>query len=130
MGYLQESRAEAAAAALKQTAAANANVVRDGERRSIPAAEVVPGDIILIEEGDTVPADALVIQSTSLKCAEAALTGENSPVAKDPAPIADETDIGDRDNMLFSGTAVTYGRGRAIVVATGWERRWGASPAC
>jgi Ca2+-transporting ATPase len=83
MGYVQESRAESAVAALKQMAAAHANVVRDGERRSIPAAEVVPGDIILVEEGDTIPADARVIQSTSLKCAEAALTGESllpSPV--------------------------------------------------
>ncbi len=125
MGYIQESRAESAVAALKQMAAAHANVIRDGERRSVAAAEVVAGDIILVEEGDTVPADARVIQSTSLKCAEAALTGESLPVAKDSTPILAEVGIGDRDNMIFSGTAATYGRGRAIVVATGMATEMG-----
>ena len=72
MGYVQESRAESAVAALRQMAAAHANVIRDGERRSIPATEVVPGDVVLVEEGDTVPADARVIQSTALQTAEAA----------------------------------------------------------
>ena len=85
MGYVQQSRAEEAVAALRQMSAAHANVIRDGERQSIPAAEVVPGDIILIEEGDTVPADARLIQSTALQTAEAALTGESLPVSKDIA---------------------------------------------
>lgn len=125
MGYIQEARAESAVAALKQMAAAHANVIRDGERRSVPAAEVVPGDIILVEEGDTIPADARVIQSTSLKTAEAALTGESLPVGKDPAAIPGEAALGDRDNMLFSGTAATYGRGRGVVVATGMETEVG-----
>jgi Ca2+-transporting ATPase len=125
MGYIQEARAESAVAALKQMAAAHANVIRDGERRSVPAAEVVPGDIILIEEGDTIPADARVIQSISLKTAEAALTGESLPVAKDSTPISGEVAIGDRDNMLFSGTAATYGRGRGVAVATGMETEVG-----
>ena len=107
MGYFQEARAESAVAALKQMAAAHSKVVRDGERRSIPAAEVVPGDIILVEEGDTIPADARVIHSSSLKCAEAALTGESLPVGKDAAPIAEEAGIGDRDNMIFSGTSAS-----------------------
>jgi Ca2+-transporting ATPase len=75
MGYVQQSRAEEAVAALRQMSAAHANVVRGGERQSVPAAEVVPGDIILIEEGDTVPADARLIQSTALQTADAALTG-------------------------------------------------------
>jgi Ca2+-transporting ATPase len=119
MGYVQESRAESAVAALRQMAAAHARVIRDGEQRSVPAADVVPGDIILIEEGDTIPADARVTQSTALQTAEAALTGESLPVSKDAAVIPGEMPLGDRDNMLFSGTAATYGRGRAVVVATG-----------
>ena len=85
MGYIQESRAEEAVAALRQMSAAHANVIRDGERQSIPATEIVPGDIILIEEGDTIPADARLIQSTALQTAEAALTGESLPVSKDTA---------------------------------------------
>jgi Ca2+-transporting ATPase len=125
LGYVQESRAETAVAALKRMAAAHANVLRDGERRSIQAGEVVPGDIVLIEEGDTIPADARVIQSTSLKTAEAALTGESLPVGKDTAPIPDEVALGDRDNMIFAGTAAAYGRGRAAVVATGMDTEMG-----
>ena len=83
MGYVQASRAESAVAALRQMSAARARVVRDGEPRAVPAADLVPGDIILVEEGDTIPADARVIQSTALQTAEAALTGESLPVAKD-----------------------------------------------
>ncbi len=125
MGYIQESRAESALAALKHMAASHANVVRDGERRSVPAAEIVPGDILLVEEGDTVPADARVIRSTSLKVAEAALTGESLPVDKDSAPIRGEVALGDRDNMIFSGTSAAYGRGRAVVIATGMNTEMG-----
>ncbi|MGH9859968.1 MAG: cation-translocating P-type ATPase [Candidatus Acidiferrales bacterium] len=125
MGYVQESRAESAVAALRQMAAAQARVVRDGEQRSIAATELVRGDVILIEEGDTIPADARMIQSTALRTAEAALTGESLPVAKDVAAIGDEIGIGDRHNMVFSGTAATYGRGRAVVVATGMQTEMG-----
>jgi Ca2+-transporting ATPase len=125
MGYIQQSRAEEAVAALRQMSAAHANVLRDGARQSIAAAEVVPGDIILIEEGDTVPADARLIQSTALQTAEAALTGESLPVAKDTLPINDEVGVGDRHNMIFSGTAATYGRGKAVVVATGMQTQMG-----
>jgi P-type Ca2+ transporter type 2C len=125
MGYLQEARAESAVAALRQMAAARAHVIRDGERREVPAAEVVPGDIILLEEGDTVPADGRVIHATSLQAAEAALTGESLPVEKDAAPMPGEAGIGDRTNMVFSGTAVTYGHGRAVVVATGTRTEMG-----
>ena len=113
MGYMQESRAEEAVAALRQMSAAHANVIRDGARQSIPATEVVPGDIILIEAGDTVPADARLIESTALQTAEASLTGESLPVSKDTRPITAEVGLGDRHNMLFSGTAATYGRGRS-----------------
>ena len=90
MGYVQEARAEQAVAALRQMSAAQAKVIRDGERQSIPAAELVPGDIILVEEGDTIPADARLIESTALQTAEAALTGESLPVSKDVAAIAGE----------------------------------------
>jgi Ca2+-transporting ATPase len=125
MGYIQESRAEQAVAALRQMSAAHANVIRDGERQNIAAAGVVPGDIILIEEGDTIPADARLIHSTALQTAEAALTGESLPVAKDTIPIKEEVGLGDRDNMIFSGTAATYGRGRAVVTATGMQTQMG-----
>lgn len=125
MGYIQESRAESAVTALRQMAAAQAKVMRDDERRSLPAAEVVPGDIILIEEGDTVPADARVIHSTALQTAEAALTGESLPVDKDIAPVAEGAALGDRTNMIFSGTAATYGRGKAVVTETGMQTEMG-----
>jgi Ca2+-transporting ATPase len=100
MGYLQESRAEHAVAALRQMSAAHAHVIRDGVRQSIPATAVVPGDIIFIEEGDTIPADARLLESTALQTAEAALTGESLPVSKDTRPILDEVGLGDRHNML------------------------------
>ena len=125
MGYIQESRAESAVAALRQMAAPHANVMRDGERQNIPAAEIVCGDLILIEEGDTIPADARLIHSTALQTAEAALTGESLPVSKDIAPVTGEAAIGDRHNMIFSGTAATYGRGKAVVTATGMQTEMG-----
>ncbi|HEU4563619.1 MAG TPA: cation-translocating P-type ATPase [Gemmatimonadaceae bacterium] len=125
LGYLQESRAEAAVAALRAMSADEATVVRDGERQRVPAAALVPGDIVLIEEGDTIPADARLVESTALQTAEAALTGESLPVSKDTALIDGEAGIGDRSNMLFSGTAATYGRGRAIVTATGMRTEMG-----
>ncbi len=125
MGYVQASRAESAVAALRQMAAAQATVLRDGERRSVPAAEIVPGDIILVEEGDTVPADARLILSTALQTAEASLTGESLPVSKDTVPIPKEAVLGDRHNMIFSGTAATYGRGKAVVTATGMQTETG-----
>jgi Ca2+-transporting ATPase len=125
MGYIQESRAESAVAALRQMAAAQAHVIRDGQQQSIDATEIVPGDVILIEEGDTIPADGRVIASIALQTAEAALTGESFPITKDVAAIAGEMALGDRDNMVFSGTTATYGRGRAIVVATGMQTETG-----
>jgi len=125
MGYLQEQRAESAIAALQQMAAAHAHVVRDGAVTSVPAADVVPGDIVVIEEGDTAPADGRLVESTALSMAEAALTGESLPVAKDVATIAGDVALGDRTNMIYSGTSATYGRGRAVVVATGMRTEMG-----
>jgi Ca2+-transporting ATPase len=119
LGYIQEHRAEQAVTALQAMSAPTARVLRDAEPQTIPAREVVPGDILLIEEGDTLPADGRVLQSVSLRIAESALTGESTPVSKDPAVIPDEAGIADQENMVFSGTAVTAGRGRAVVTATG-----------
>jgi len=125
MGYVQESRAEAAVAALRELSADDAAVVRDGARERVPAAELVPGDLILVEEGDTIPADARVVESTALETAEAALTGESLPVAKDAAAIAEAASLGDRGNMIWSGTTATYGRARALVTATGASTEMG-----
>ena len=125
MGYVQQSRAEEALAALRQMAAARATVIRNGQSMTIPASDVVPGDIILIQEGDTIPADARLMESTALQTAEAALTGESLPVLKDVAPITVDVGLGDRLNMVFTGTAATYGRGRGVVVATGMHSQMG-----
>ncbi|MGQ0643782.1 MAG: cation-translocating P-type ATPase, partial [Gemmatimonadaceae bacterium] len=125
MGFIQESRAEQAVAALRAMSADDATVIRNGEQRHSPAAAIVLGDLILIEEGDTIPADARLVESTSLQTAEAALTGESQPVDKDTAPIDEQAALGDRHNMVFSGTAATYGHGTAIVTATGMQTEMG-----
>jgi Ca2+-transporting ATPase len=125
LGYVQEARAERAVAALRAMSAAEATAVRTGERRRIPAAELVPGDVIQVEEGDAIPADARLIRSTALQVSEASLTGESVPVSKDTQPIDQEVGLGDRHNMLFSGTAATYGHGAAVVTATGMQTEMG-----
>jgi Ca2+-transporting ATPase len=125
LGYVQQSRAEAAVAALRAMAADDAAVIRDGEQRRVSSAEIVPGDLLLVEEGDTIPADARLIQSVALQTAEAALTGESLPVSKDTSAISTEVGLGDRHNMLFSGTTATYGRGKAVVTATGMQTEMG-----
>ena len=119
LGFVQEHRAEQAVAALQAMSAPTARVLRDERPQDVPTGEIVPGDVLLLEEGDTVAADARVVESIVLRAAEAALTGESSPVGKRVEPIPEEVGIGDRENMLFSGTAVASGRGRAVVVATG-----------
>jgi Ca2+-transporting ATPase len=125
IGFVQEERAEAAVAALRALSAEDASVIRGGERKRVPAADLVVGDTLLVEEGDTIPADARVVESTALQASEATLTGESLPVTKDADPIADDVALGDRANMVFSGTAVTYGRGVAIVTATGMQTEVG-----
>ncbi|HET9595577.1 MAG TPA: cation-translocating P-type ATPase [Anaeromyxobacteraceae bacterium] len=119
LGYVQESRAEQAVAALRAMSAPTARVLRDGRQQMVPTAEVVPGDVLLIEEGDTIPADGRVLVSVGLRAAEAALTGESTPVTKDDDAIAEEAAIGDQTSMVFGGTAIASGRGRAVVTATG-----------
>src|SRR5688572_9403332 len=125
MGYAQEAKAEAAVAALRAMSAAGAAVIRNGERKEIPASEIVPGDVILIEEGDTIPADGRLFELATLQVTEAALTGESMPVTKDLSTIADAVPLGDRYNMVFSGTAATYGHGKALVVGTGMRTEIG-----
>ena len=119
LGFVQESRAEQAVAALRAMSSPHARVLRGGRQREVVSAELVPGDLLLIEEGDTLPADARVLESIALRVAESTLTGESTSVGKDSGPIADEVGVGDRSNMVFAGTAVSSGRGRAVVVATG-----------
>jgi Ca2+-transporting ATPase len=125
LGFVQEERAEKALAALRKMSAPEAKVVRDAELRRIPAREVVPGDLLLIEEGDTVAADARLIEAVELKTLEASLTGESRPAGKNTEPIGNPTTVGDRRNMVFGGTAVAYGRGRAVVIGTGMNTELG-----
>ena len=125
LGYVQEMRAEQAVAALQRMAAASATVVRDGRTERIAAAEVVPGDVMLLAEGDAISADGRLVDAASLTVAEAALTGESEAVLKAVAPLAEPAGLGDRVNMVFDGTAVTRGRGRAVVTATGMATEMG-----
>ena len=125
LGFVQESRAEAAVAALRAMAADEATVIRDGAPRRIAAARLVPGDLVLIEAGDAIPADARLIASSALQTAEAALTGESLPVSKDISTIDGEAALGDRTNMIFSGTAATFGHATAVVTATGMQTAMG-----
>jgi potassium/sodium efflux P-type ATPase len=125
LGYVQEARAEQAVAALQRMAAASAGVLRDGREQEVPAIEVVPGDILVLAEGDAIAADARLVQAASLMVAEAPLTGESEAVTKQVAPLEAPAGIGDRVNMVFDGTAVTRGRGRAVVTATGMSTAMG-----
>lgn len=126
LGFVQEYRAERAIEALRQLAAPRATVLRDGDDREIPARELVPGDVILLRAGDKIPADARLIEAVNLQVEEAALTGESVPVEKHTAPLRnDYLTVGDRKNMVYAGTAATYGRGRAVVIATGMQTEFG-----
>ena len=130
LGYAQEARAEQAVAALARMAAASAGVVRDGEVRRVPATEVVPGDVLVLAEGDAVAADARLVEARALKVAEASLTGESEPVLKDGATLLPDTALGDRFDMAFSGTAVASGRGAPSSRPPAWTPRWATWPAC
>ncbi|MCS7005991.1 MAG: HAD-IC family P-type ATPase, partial [Gaiellaceae bacterium] len=126
LGFVQEFRAERALEALRALAAPLATVVRGGSEVDVPARELVPGDLILLRAGDRVPADARLLESFSLQVDEAALTGESQPVEKSTEPLPDPgLPLGDRRNMVYAGTVVTYGRGRAVVVATGMGTEFG-----
>jgi Ca2+-transporting ATPase len=126
LGVVQEYRAQKAIAALKQMSSPTIRVVRDGKVIEIPAKELVPGDIVKLENGNVVPADCRVIESVNLRCQEAALTGESEPVEKEVHAIADpELGIGDRVNLAYMGTFVSFGRGTAVVVETGMRTELG-----
>ncbi len=126
LGFVQEFRAERAIEALRQMAAPTASVIRDGAEGEIPARDLVPGDLVLLTAGDKVPADVRLVEAINLQVEEAALTGESVPVDKRTTPLGDhELAVGDRKNMAYSGTTVTYGRGRAVVVATGMSTEFG-----
>jgi Ca2+-transporting ATPase len=130
LGVVQESKAEEALAALQEMSAAQSKVVRDGKVVTVPSSELVVGDLVILEAGDSVPADCRIIESASMKIEEAALTGESVPVNK-IATVLDVLDegkdvpLGDRKNMCYMGSTVVYGRGRAVVVATGMDTEMG-----
>ncbi|WP_306533506.1 cation-translocating P-type ATPase [Geobacter sp.] len=120
IGFVQEFRAERAMAALREMAGNSATVMRDGSPVAIPAREIVPGDLVLLEAGNVVPADLRLVEAAQLKAVEAALTGESLPVEKVTEPFADpDLPLGDRRNMAYKGTVISYGRGAGIAVTTG-----------
>ena len=126
MGVYQEGKAEKALDALKNMSAPHARVIRDGEEKIIDASELVPGDIIRLEAGDFVPADARLLHSAGLKSEESALTGESVPSEKDyQADVKDGAPLGDRHNMVYSGCSITYGTATAVVTATGMDTEMG-----
>jgi Ca2+-transporting ATPase len=120
LGVIQEGRAEEALAALKKMSAPNARVLRDGYTQTVPSPDLVPGDVVILETGNYVPADVRLIESVNLRLEEASLTGESVPVGKDAHDLLSMTaSVGDRHNMAFMSTVITYGRGQGLVVATG-----------
>ncbi len=124
-GFVQEFKAEKAIEALRALTAPQATVIRDGERRTVSSASIVPGDIILLEAGDKIPADARLVEVANLRVNEASLTGESIPIHKSLGPLRGEAYLGDRTNMVFSGCTVEAGRGRAVVASTGMSTELG-----
>ncbi len=130
LGVVQEIKSEDALAALQEMSAAQSKVIRDGRQVALHSSELVPGDIVILEAGDSVPADCRILESMSMKVEEAALTGESVPVEKhadviELAPGTEDVPLGDRKNMCYMGSTVVYGRGRAVVVATGMQTEMG-----
>ena len=126
LGIVQEQRAEQALAALRKLAAPEAHVLRDGERTTVPSGELVPGDIVYLEAGNFIPADARLLETVNMQVEEASLTGESLPVQKNATlALAENIPLGDRKNTAFMGTLVTYGRGRGVVIGTGMRTQLG-----
>lgn len=125
LGFIQEYRAERALEALKKMLSPTITAIRDGKEQEVLSKELVPGDILILEAGDKVPADARLIEAHSLRCDEAPLTGESVPVGKNIQPLSPETRVGDQKNMVFTGTTITYGRGKAVVTSTGMQTEFG-----
>src|SRR5215467_3959123 len=119
VGFIQEAKAEHALSALSQMMITEANVRRDSQKGRVPSAELVPGDVVLLQSGDRVPADMRLTQVKNLQCDEAAMTGESVPAMKTAEPLQEDTVLNDRTNIAFAGSMVTYGQGEGLVVATG-----------
>src|SRR5256712_6056552 len=125
LGFVQEYRAERSLEALKSLAAPKANVLREGGVVAVPSRELVPGEVVVLAAGDRVPADARLLEVASLRVNEASLTGESLPVSKSVEPQPRDSYLGDRKNMVFMGTTVDGGRGRAVLVETGMTTQLG-----
>jgi Ca2+-transporting ATPase len=125
LGFIQEYRAERALEALKKMLSPAITVLRGGREEEVPSKDLVPGDILLLEAGDKIPTDARLVENHSLRCDEAPLTGESAPVGKDIKPLPENVRVNDKRNMVFTGTTVTYGRGKAVVTSTGMNTEFG-----
>lgn len=125
LGFVQEYRAEKAIELLKSLTSPEAVVIRGGSEKEIPSTELVPGDVILLQTGDRIPADARIIKEFNLKVDESSLTGESVPVQKTTDALPADTAEADRKNMVYAGTAVAYGRGKAVITATGMKTSFG-----
>jgi len=125
LGFIQEGKAEKALDSIRNMLSAEARTTRDGKTRMIPADELVPGDVVLLESGDKVPADLRLAEAKNLRTEEAALTGESVPAEKTVDPVAEKSTVGDRESMVFSGTMVVSGRATGVVVATGSQTELG-----
>jgi len=125
LGFVQEYKAERALEALKKMLSPTVSVIRNAKEQEVPSKDLVPGDILLLEAGYKIPADARLIEVASLKCDEASLTGESIPVGKATSPLPEDVRVSDRINMVFTGTTVSYGRGKAVVTTTGLDTEFG-----
>jgi Ca2+-transporting ATPase len=125
LGFIQEYRAERALEALKKMLSPTITALRGGKEEEVPSKELVPGDLLLLEAGDKIPADARLVENHSLRCDEAPLTGESVPVGKDIKALSEDVRVSDRRNMVFTGTIITYGRGKAVVTSTGMATEFG-----
>jgi P-type E1-E2 ATPase len=125
MSRIQEGKAEKALDSIRNMLSAEARTLRGGETRMVPAEELVPGDIVLLESGDKIPADLRLVDVRNLRNEEAALTGESVPIDKTTNPVAEKATVGDREGVAFSGTLVASGRGTGVVVATGADTELG-----